>query len=63
MLFDNIGVDICSLGGGGILGFGGQIDSLVIAAFVAVLGYLSVGFSVEVLRFDRRNVSNVSRDM
>lgn len=46
LLFNDVGVDICLLSCGDIFDLGRQIDALVIAAFIAILGYFTVGLSV-----------------
>lgn len=61
LFFDLVGVDVCLLGGGGILDIGGQFDSFVVVSLVAVLCDLSVGLRIEILRFYCWDVSDVTR--
>jgi hypothetical protein len=60
LLLDEVGVDVGLLGSRGVFDLGGQVDALVVAALVAVLGYFPVGFCVEVLGFYCRDVAHVA---
>ena len=63
LLFYYVGVHVCLFGSWGILDLCGQIDSSVVGALAAVFGYFAVGFGIEILGFDCRDVSYIAWHM
>jgi len=63
LFFYYVGVNVCLFCCWGILHLSGYIDSSLVAAFAAVLSYLSVGFGIEIFWLDCRYISHIAWHM
>lgn len=63
LLFYYVGVHICLFGSWGILDLCRQIDPSIVAALAAILSYFAIGFGIEILGFDCRDISHIAWHM